>query len=127
VTAAKVRDHWVVCTDYAAGPYTRKQADRLMGELAKGQTAGLAPRFLCRNAHAIVRARWWNDVHRPQPSEDLEPERATCRDCGLGASWVAGDDTRPEGGRWRGDRDVDPCPRGDDDFHHFTPDEDDDR
>jgi hypothetical protein len=121
MTAAKVRDHWVVCTDYAAGPLTDREAARLMDSLAPGATA---QRWACPNAHAIVRARWWNEVHRPRPSEALEPERATCRDCGLGASWVA-DDTRPEGGCWRGDRDVEPCPQGGDDFHHFTPDEDD--
>lgn len=63
-------------------------------------------------------------VHNPDGSR-RSGERAECRDCGLGASWIA---DRPEdvnpyggGGRWRGDRDVEPCPRGDDDFHHWTP------
>lgn len=46
--------------------------------------------------------------------------RGRCRDCGLGATWIV-DDTHTAGGRWRGDLDVDPCPVGGDDFHHYDP------
>jgi len=46
-------------------------------------------------------------------------DRGQCTYCGLGATWLLWDDPLP-GGLWRGDRDVEPCPGSDTDFHHFA-------
>lgn len=48
--------------------------------------------------------------------EEVTAERVTCRDCGLGGY-------RDTAGVYHGDRDVEPCPRGDDDFHHWITDQ----
>lgn len=45
-----------------------------------------------------------------------KPVRVACRDCGLGGH-------RDAEGVYHGDRDVEPCPRSTDDFHHWIPDE----
>lgn len=75
MTARLPRDHWVVCREYAAGPYTPREAARIMGTLAPGATAR---RMACPLPHAIVRAAWWNDVHRPQPSDEPADECVIC-------------------------------------------------
>jgi len=69
--------------DYAAGPLTAGEARQTMTRLAGGG------RFTCPNPHAVVIAERWANVHRPRPSDDLDPEpfadmppgHVTCRVC----------------------------------------------
>jgi len=59
------KDHWVVCADYAAGPFTRAGADGLIASLGRATD----PR-LCHNLHAIVR-------QAAQPAVGLAARRYT--------------------------------------------------
>lgn len=59
---------------------------------------------------ALTWAEWGHVCLAKHTIEPGQPVR--CRDCGLGA--VPGAD-----GRYRGEQDIDPCPAGTDDFHHW--------
>lgn len=75
---------------------------------------------LTQRENNVAREVWMRPVRVPELDTDDTvvykegslTERVTCRDCGLGGYQDA------EG--VYGDRDVEPCPRGGDDFHHWV-------
>lgn len=46
------RDHWVVCDEYTAGPYTPEQAERKAEAIASYAASG--ERHACHLGHRIV-------------------------------------------------------------------------
>ncbi len=46
------RDHWVVCDEYTAGPYTAGHAERKLKEIT--QIAAAGERHACYLEHSIV-------------------------------------------------------------------------
>jgi hypothetical protein len=64
VSAAAARDRWVVCYQYAAGPYTAERAGREMESIAR--------MGLCHDDHAIVVSAVKPTVAAPDWDDDIE-------------------------------------------------------